>query len=110
VAFAERAERIFGAPRHEIIARTDGYLAVDLSLIRTLLVEQQTTTPPEGGAEYSDPAGIILLRSPGDFVHCGEPVARIRADASRAVGMVARVTIAFGVTETPLVSRAPEPV
>jgi thymidine phosphorylase len=61
-----------------IHARGQGYFSVDLEIIRTVLVARQARAGTENQM-FTDPAGVTLLKRPGDFVSEGTPVLRVRA-------------------------------
>jgi thymidine phosphorylase len=66
------------AHRTVLHARFDGFVDYSLDGIRRALVTAQMAVASE--AEFPDPAGVILLKTPGSWVRRGEPVATLRLD------------------------------
>lgn len=80
----EEAVRKARSVRLEILADCDGRVSVSLEAVRRCLVAAQATDSGMGRA-FPDPAGVILLKRPGDFVRKGEAVAGARVDVEAMV-------------------------
>lgn len=84
-AFSEAVRKARGGARLEILADGDGRVSVSLEAVRRCLVAAQATGPNKDVA-FPDPAGVILLKRPGDVVLKGEALATVRVDVDSMVG------------------------
>ena len=75
-AFDGRVQQISDAPVTEIRSEASGYLWVNLKTVRSILAELQGRH--NEAAEFSDPAGVKLLRTSGDEVTSNDLLARFR--------------------------------
>lgn len=92
-----RADAVAAADRFEITVPADGYLKIDLAVVRDELVAEQKVARPALGAAFPDPSGLILLAMPGDLVTAGRSVAAVRRDRGDARELAGRVAAAFAV-------------
>lgn len=77
--FGRRVSEVRTAHTNTIEAETDGFVAIDLQRLRTVLVKAQRAVPD--GLRFPDPCGIILQRRAGEYVRRGEALATVRAEA-----------------------------
>lgn len=84
-----------------------GYLNIDLGKIRTVLVDFQRNYPVLHSL-FSDPAGLVLKKSTGEFVEEGDVVASFRGDGEAIDGLKEIFTTPFSVTPEPLLPRKME--
>lgn len=66
--------------RLEILADCDGRVSVALEAVRRCLVAAQTADATTG-SRFPDPAGVVLLKRPGETARKGEALARVRVDS-----------------------------
>lgn len=83
-AFQERVSSLLACPRRVIEADRSGFMAVELSQVRDVLVAANARTEPLPGTGFSDAAGLTLLAMPGQRVRQGQPLAYVRGDVSLA--------------------------
>ena len=76
-AFGLRVDEVRGSNKETIRARSSGYLRIDISKLRRLLVQAQAYFPSQRTL-FSDPCGIQLLCRPGEEVHAEQPIALVR--------------------------------
>lgn len=82
-AFAEAAARTRNGHSIELHARESGFASYDLRGIRDVLVSEQRDTTNEKQL-FADPAGVILLARPGDWVEKGQLIATVRTAANNS--------------------------
>ena len=75
--FELRVDELWEAKKTTVLARSTGYLQIDLSMLRHLLVEAQRACDPSRSA-FTDPCGVELLVQPGHLVDRDQPIARVR--------------------------------
>jgi len=99
-AFDEAISQLRGSAVLPITASRDGFLAIDLGLLRDSLVGWQKRGATES-MPFPDPCGVVLRLMPSEYVSLGERIAEVRvaaqleSDAPRIQDEVAR---AFTVT------------
>lgn len=79
-SFARKVTVTQAQPTMTLMAKSDGYLTVDLNGIRSVLVDCQTAAESRTEA-FSDPCGLTLVVHHGTLVQKGDALARIRAVA-----------------------------
>lgn len=105
-AFGEAVRKAHGGARLEILADGDGRVSVSLEAVRRCLVTAQATGPNKEVA-FPDPAGVILLKRPGDVALKGEALATVRVDSESMVGWLKQnLSAAIGVKSDPRKVRA----
>jgi len=75
--------------RLEIVADCDGCVSVSLEAVRRCLVAAQAADETTG-SRFPDPAGMVLLKRPGETARRGEALARVRVDSELLVGTLNR--------------------
>ena len=75
--FEQRVDEVRESNKTTIRARSCGYLQIDISKMRQLLVEAQAACASEG-IPFADPCGIELLCRPGQAVYTDQPIANVR--------------------------------
>ena len=75
--FNLRVDDIRGSNKETIRARSSGYLRIDISKLRRLLVQAQVSLSSERTL-FTDPCGIELLCRPGQEVEAEQPIALVR--------------------------------
>lgn len=100
-AFDDAVRKAHSGPRIQILADGDGRVSVSLEAIRRCLVVAQAIVS-DAGPIFPDPAGVILLKRPGDVAHKGEAVASVRVDVESIVETVMQgLRAAIGVKSIP---------
>lgn len=82
-SFDELVHKIKAQRTLEIFADRDGYINFDLAIIRDALVLCQRDFLVD--TKFPDPAGVILLAEPDEFVRRGQPVMRVRGEVTNTV-------------------------
>ena len=75
--FELRVDEVRESNKTTVLARSSGYLQIDVSMLRHLLVEAQRGSDP-GRSSFPDPCGVELLVRPGHLVDRDQPIARVR--------------------------------
>jgi thymidine phosphorylase len=78
-SFHEKVEDIKSSDRYQIHSMGTGFLNINLSLIRSIIVKYQSYVT---NVPFPDNIGIILLKQGDDFVYKGEPVCSLRYETS----------------------------
>ncbi|QNN45477.1 hypothetical protein H9L17_09570 [Thermomonas brevis] len=76
--FVRISEATLHAHVETLYAPSDGFVSYAVADIRRLIVEVQRAAAPE--AFFADPVGMVLLRQPGEWVRCGDPIATLRVE------------------------------
>ncbi len=77
--FVRVSRRTLDAHAEILRAPVDGFVHYSLAGLRDALYDVQRFVGRSEG-RYADPAGLILLKRPGEWVQRGEPVATLRLD------------------------------
>ncbi|MDT3706309.1 MAG: hypothetical protein ROZ09_05740 [Thiobacillus sp.] len=73
--------------RYVLYASADGFACYSLEGIRSIFVSYQSSLK-NSNEVFSDPIGLMLLKSPGEWMEKGEPVATVRVDPGYSVEQV----------------------
>lgn len=97
--FIDKVEQVETAQRYFIYSKNTGFLQINLSIIRFVLVKYQNFV---SGILYPDNIGIILLKKGNEFIYKGESVASLRLDTTnincKVENVINEVELAFSVT------------
>ena len=99
--FGLRVDEVRGSNKETIRARSSGYLRIDISKLRGLLVQAQASFPSERTL-FFDPCGIELLCRPGQEVDAEQPIALVRGiDKLNGIAVTLGVSIESVFSVTP---------
>ena len=76
--FVRTSETTLQAHAETLHAQSDGFVEYSMVALRRVIVEAQNADA--SGTIFADPVGLVLLRRPGEWVRCGEPIATMRVD------------------------------
>lgn len=99
-SFLDRVDAVLSAKREAICVDAAGTLEIDLAALRSALASLQESAST--GGEFTDPAGVRLIKRPGSAVAAGEVVALVRCASIGAEALLARVHGAFSTTKSPI--------
>lgn len=108
-AFERQAAMVRAMHENRVLMLGDGYLDVDLALLRRLIVRRQARLI-SAETPFPDPCGVILMKMPGECVSAGDPVASVRVKNGEATAFAAEVTSAFRGTSAPRKRRPMEEI
>ena len=96
---------------HDTVIRApdDGYLDVDMGLLRDAIVKRQRFLATDS-IPFPDPCGVIMQKSAGEYVRKGEPVATVRTSSGERTTFAAEVITAFRGTSEPRSRRPMEDI
>lgn len=105
-AFEEKATNVQSQPRSEITASSEGFVRVDLDLLRSALTREQDNCTTFDDP-FPDPSGVVLTTDAGCRVQRGEVIAIVRAkgDPNAVASMVSR---GLQIVDQPVRRRNPE--
>jgi len=83
ISFAEVCQCTEKAHRVPVCATSDGFLSVDMDLLRSTLGEWQATSETNR-CEYPDSCGLIFTKKHNEYIRQGETVALVRCHPSHA--------------------------
>jgi thymidine phosphorylase len=78
-AFEALVGRTRDAHKAKVAAQQDGFVSISLEGIRRTLVTAQAAANPEH-VGFPDPAGVVLMRKPGERVSRGDVLATVRCE------------------------------
>lgn len=97
-SFRTKASEIRSLHTEKLVAESDGFLCIALDEIRKTLTTFQARTESKGNP-FPDPAGIILLKRPGEWVKKGQALATIRiADPKNVHAIIQKLRL--GICQT----------
>lgn len=99
-AFDERVADVRRTSREPVVTHRDGFIEFDLALMRSLLVDAQRQAESNSNLGFSDPAGIVLVVTPGSYVERGTEVMSIRV-ASSGQSLRDRLRTCINVSDQP---------
>ena len=99
--FNLRVDEVRESTKAAIRARSCGYLQIDISKLRQLLVHAQAAYASED-VPFSDPTGIELVCRPGQMVYADQPIALVRG-----IDALNRASSLVGFTVESIISIAP---
>lgn len=76
-AFDEYVDKVRTQHRFQFIARDQGFVCLSIEQLRALVLRFQKACAPDA-ATFPDGMGVILRKSPGEFVQSGDLLATIR--------------------------------
>jgi len=76
-SFKNKISEVRSLHMHQVVAEENGFFTVSLDQIRKTLVSLQARVEADGNP-FSDPAGVILLKRPGEWVRKGQVLATVR--------------------------------
>ena len=78
-AFSDHVDHLKKDPRHELLAKCDGFPLLDIIQLRSVITEVQVQQV-NGSTPFPDPCGLELAYGREDSVRSGEVLARIRCE------------------------------
>ncbi len=98
--FLDKVHDIRTTPHEIIISDKEGFVVVDLPLLRDILVKLQNSATPSY-LSFPDPAGITLYKNMGDYVNKGEEIASVRYISSLKGCVVAEIKRTLFIKDNP---------
>src|SRR4029077_1859721 len=96
-AFEAKVDAIANAPRRALTAMRDGYLKLDIPVIRSIFVSAHA----DAGSDslFADEIGVILQCRPGAYARRGDLLATVRANDALWATVGGRLTDAFQIVD-----------
>jgi len=99
-AFEEKVHQISTAPRRDLIAEKEGFLVIDLEVLRGAFVDANRQEASE--TRFPDRIGLILRRRPGAYVERGDILASVRGDETTWAHWGDDISASLKVTAAPV--------